>query len=471
MKKRVCRDYSGDDVPFSNSRARKWGLFSTTLVLNALLGFSVVYAAPTSNDLRHVSAAAAQPILPEPPVPDVRNPGPATRAKLNCQGASSATSASGQVAAPGTSHLLIELADNIAWQPRDGRIRFIIKTTDNTAPSAINGIETAVCFGWPKKVFESADTDITEKYYAGAYLRTVARTENSITYETSLSDGLWDPDQKNPPPTVGDVLFKDTINKWRGQSKHVYDGLGLVPIVHMRVVSRTQGNADVMNDVNELDTVIPVGIPFRAMALGLMLAAIGIAWAALTYWGKDRNIKGGAILRVIANKDGYASLTQFQILLWTLVIGAGITYVMAITGSLIDVPLQELALLGIAGFSALSAAYASKRDQAAQQVAPQSQQGQPAVPQVQAPQVAAPQPAAPNNAAATQREPKWSDLVVWNETIDITRVQMLVFTVLAAAFVAIKICDESTIPAIPDGIILLMGLTNGVYVGGRFVST
>jgi hypothetical protein len=35
--------------------------------------------------------------------------------------------------------------------------------------------------------------------------------------------------------------------------------------------------------------------------------------------------------------------------------------------------------------------------------------------------------------------------------------------------VALKIGDEGAIPTIPDGIILLMGLTNGVYVGGKFV--
>jgi hypothetical protein len=61
--------------------------------------------------------------------------------------------------------------------------------------------------------------------------------------------------------------------------------------------------------------------------------------------------------------------------------------------------------------------------------------------------------------------------VVWDGTseIDITRVQMLVFTVLAAAFVVIKMVDENAIPVIPDGIVLLMGLTNSVYVGGKFV--
>jgi hypothetical protein len=46
---------------------------------------------------------------------------------------------------------------------------------------------------------------------------------------------------------------------------------------------------------------------------------------------------------------------------------------------------------------------------------------------------------------------------------------MLVFTVLAAIFVVVKIGDDGAIPNIPDSIILLMGLSNGVYVGGKFI--
>jgi len=74
-------------------------------------------------------------------------------------------------------------------------------------------------------------------------------------------------------------------------------------------------------------------------------------------------------------------------------------------------------------------------------------------------------------AATTARIPRWSDLVVWDgqHEIDITRLQMLIFTALAAIFVAIKIGDESILPTIPDGVVLLMGLTNGVYVGGKFI--
>jgi hypothetical protein len=39
----------------------------------------------------------------------------------------------------------------------------------------------------------------------------------------------------------------------------------------------------------------------------------------------------------------------------------------------------------------------------------------------------------------------------------------------ARRFVGIKIIDESAIPVIPDSIVLLMGLSNVVYVPGKYI--
>lgn len=129
-----------------------------------------------------------------------------------------------------------------------------------------------------------------------------------------------------------------------------------------------------------------------------------------------------------------------------------------------------MALLGIAGFTALTAGIASNKDKTK---AAQANVARTALDAdgTQANQVqggANPNPTSPKK---KQGDPEWSDLVVWADgnDIDITRLQMLVFAVLAAGFVALKICDDNAFPTIPDGIILLMGLANGVYVGGRFV--
>ena len=53
--------------------------------------------------------------------------------------------------------------------------------------------------------------------------------------------------------------------------------------------------------------------------------------------------------------------------------------------------------------------------------------------------------------------------------MDVTRVQMLLFTVIAAGFVLLQIGRESEIPEIPAGILVLMGISNGVYLTAKFI--
>ncbi len=65
----------------------------------------------------------------------------------------------------------------------------------------------------------------------------------------------------------------------------------------------------------------------------------------------------------------------------------------------------------------------------------------------------------------------WSDLVV-NETdgqrdIDVTRVQMLYFTLITAIFVVMRVLSTYVIPEIPQGFQILMGLSNAVYFGAK----
>jgi hypothetical protein len=55
------------------------------------------------------------------------------------------------------------------------------------------------------------------------------------------------------------------------------------------------------------------------------------------------------------------------------------------------------------------------------------------------------------------------------DEIDVTRVQMLFFTVVTALFVALKILATFTIPEIPPGFLLLMGISNGIYLSNKFI--
>ena len=70
------------------------------------------------------------------------------------------------------------------------------------------------------------------------------------------------------------------------------------------------------------------------------------------------------------------------------------------------------------------------------------------------------------------RKPQWADLVVrqdGTDEIDVTRVQMLFFTAITALFVSMKILATYTIPEIPQGFLLLMGISNGIYLTAKFI--
>jgi hypothetical protein len=51
---------------------------------------------------------------------------------------------------------------------------------------------------------------------------------------------------------------------------------------------------------------------------------------------------------------------------------------------------------------------------------------------------------------------------------DITRIQMLLFTVVSAAFVIMQVLNYFVVPDIPVGYQALIGISNGVYVGKKF---
>jgi len=76
-----------------------------------------------------------------------------------------------------------------------------------------------------------------------------------------------------------------------------------------------------------------------------------------------------------------------------------------------------------------------------------------------------------SDASRVTRKPRWSDLIV-NEVnsrreIDITRVQMLYFTLVTAAFVVMRVVATYVIPEIPQGFQVLMGISNAVYFGSK----
>src|SRR5947209_6486748 len=149
---------------------------------------------------------------------------------------------------------------------------------------------------------------------------------------------------------------------------------------------------------------------------------------------------------MIETRGRRASLSQFQIVLWMFVIGAATVYVMTLSGNLIPLTEGTLALLGISGVATLGS-------QVGSQLASRSKSDR-------------------TEAASARKRvaaPSWRDLIASDGEIDVTRLQMLFFTVLIAAFVSVHVIDSFQIPEIPPSFLGLMGLSNGVYLLSKFL--
>lgn len=218
-----------------------------------------------------------------------------------------------------------------------------------------------------------------------------------------------------------------------GNGDGVGEFLGLVPVAEVCISAQANRNA---SDAALADVVEPIGITNMWGALGAALGAVVLlAWFLKGF--KPAGLKGSNLfLQMIETRGRRASLSQFQIVLWMFVIGAATAYVMVLSGNLIPLIEGTLALLGISGLATLGS-----------QLAPRGTADQ-------------------EKAVA---EPSWRDLIASDGEIDVTRLQILFFTVLIAVFVSIHVIDSFEILEIPPSFLGLMGLSNGVYLLNKFL--
>jgi len=309
--------------------------------------------------------------------------------------------------------LVVTINPATAWQPRGGTILVEIRGDEETLARLV----FHACLGWSGP--------------QGAAPAMEAQVERRPSNRVDLVNiGVQLPDMD---PVEGS--WPDRL--WHGEQNST--GFGIVPLANLRILgvgpsglvldnSQTVGVTSLWNAT--IFTVVCV-----AISIGILheLARRRGVLANLVV-GPGRRFPGQILfLRLITASDGRASLSQLQILLWTFVVGASAVFVMCLSGNLIDVTNGTLALLGIAGASGVLAETQRSRNGNAQ--------------------------------------PSWTDLSVPEDGspgTDVKRVQMLFFTVISAAFVLLKVVTSYVIPDIPTGYLLLMGISNGVYVGGKF---
>jgi hypothetical protein len=324
------------------------------------------------------------------------------------------------------SSIVVALDPNTLWRPRGSEVRFTISNPGG----AVSVTKVRVCFGWSSPDGEFRRNQVL---IGSPAVRSVGTDNGSVAYGAvvprlqRIPDGDWWPRR----------LFATT--------PYIFTGMFIVPVADMVVEVTTGGGQPVVV------TATQVGVTSVIVAWLVVVAVALLVWLIMDRIARYRRVQGrNLLLRVISTRDGYASLSQLQIVLWTVAVGMSAIYVMTLSGNLISISDGTLVLLGIASATALAARIPGSAQPAADP---------PAV-----------DPAVTDPPRPVPATPEWSDLVVPNratQEIDVTRLQMLAFTLITAAFVLIKVVVDYEIPSIPSNFLVLMGISNGVYVGGR----
>ena len=205
----------------------------------------------------------------------------------------------------------IVLDPKTTWQPRGGTASFTVRGNN----VSLDGVNVIVCFGWPMDNW----TD-TKFPWEGRVSLTKFDT-SSATY------GVVVPDLDTPHVS------------WAYRA-----ALWIVPLATMRIMAYG-GVANPTVDVQPF-----IGITSPVLALLLAILALAIAFMVFDAFARNRGVPGkGLLMWMISTRNGVASLSQAQIVLWTFLIGASAIYVMALSGVLIDITDSTLVLLGITG--------------------------------------------------------------------------------------------------------------------------
>jgi hypothetical protein len=352
------------------------------------------------------------------------------------------------------------------WQPQGGAVQFTIRSFSPISEKA----SFYVCFRW----------------------KTV--TENKGSYVQVRPDRL-DRNNDGTTWTVTATIPARFPDLAKGQQDLQDYALPLVPLAEVRILAIAEDKKLAAN------VTTTIGISYRIIAvlfaLGTLGLALGALWIVAAYRLEHEGIKKAAWpLRIISTPSGYASLSQLQIVLWTLVVAASAVYVMSLSGDLIQVTEGTLVLLGIAGAAGVAAKVHNEAQNSKAQSVADSAEKEAVDAKVDAANAAPAEQAVASQAAdiATRKAaqartratslvkppvdqtPRWSDLIFTESTradgtkvseIDVARFQMLLFTLITAAFVLLSVLTTYVIPDIPTGFQTLMGISNGVYLGAK----
>jgi hypothetical protein len=398
--------------------------------------------------------------------------------------------------------LQIDPATN--WQPVGGEIRFTVESPTTSLTKA----DLRVCFRWHRDDRTADDRiDVGADYVASIPVRIIEANTNKIVAAAAV-------------PELG-----ERPSAWQGAGTTT--GFGIVPEADMRVLVAGEGI-----DGDAWDITRRIGVTSRPWAAIGALGTVAVVYLLLLIMKQRiyKRTKIHTLLFLVCTARNYASLSQLQVMLWTFVVLGSVAYVMMQSGNLVPISAGTLVLLGIAGAATVGASLQSSMsdaaakaparllvgatppadtlgingdfylDTAGKSVHQRDASGWALVRTLDGGSVFT-GPAAPVAAGsdgdsyvdastgaiyrmsagawtdtgatvfvlAIPEQPQWRHLVEGDRgTIDPTRLQMLVFTVVTAIFVLLNVAASSSIPEIPQSYLTLMGISNGIYLASKF---
>ncbi|MDF2373972.1 MAG: hypothetical protein P1V21_24605 [Rhizobiaceae bacterium] len=186
---------------------------------------------------------------------------------------------------------------------------------------------------------------------------------------------------------------------------------------------------------------------------GSILAFLIAYGMIVFYWKANTKNKPAGLwsqirpLNLVRGHDGTASLSNLQLLWWTLAVFGLMIFVWIATGGLATLNQTIIWLLGVGGVGSL----------AAKAVAINASRNMPAKAQIQG----------QNDRVDVS---SWQLISVDNR-LDLTKLQMLLFTIIAGIYVVTTVWSKVAFPEIPTELLALMGISNGVYVLGKLTNS
>jgi hypothetical protein len=125
----------------------------------------------------------------------------------------------------------------------------------------------------------------------------------------------------------------------------------------------------------------------------------------------------------------------------------GLIYVYSVTGTLLAMTSSMMVLLGIAGTGSVLARWI-------------------------APDISSPVTAATNQPGARTSKPfEFWQMLSTNGNFDLLKLQLFVFTLMIGVYIVWRIADTAAFPEIDTNTLLLLGVSQGVYIGGKLGGT